>query len=218
MKNSRGGFFFVFEGIDGAGKSTQAGLLLSHLLRRGYEVEVYREPGGTFLGERLRELLLSPAYTDLEPSAEALLYAGARAQLVATKIRPAMVAGRVVINDRFGDSTLAYQGFGRGLSLDLLFHVNHLATGGLMPHLTFLLDIPPEFARKRLKRDADRLEQETISFFQRVREGYLLLAGKRPDSYLVLDACCPGEEIHRQVVARVEVLMSEVIAGNNRSQ
>lgn len=218
MKSNSKGFFFVFEGIDGAGKSTQAGLLLSHLLRQGYEVEVYREPGGTFLGESVRELLLNPANIDLEPSTETLLYASARAQLVAAKIRPALAAGRIVINDRFGDSTLAYQGFGRGLNLDLLYRVNYLATGDLRPHLTFLLDISPELAKTRLKGDIDRLEQETIPFFRRVREGYLLLAEKQPDSYLVLDACCSKEEIHRQVVARLEVLMSEVAAGNNRSQ
>lgn len=218
MNGGTKGLFLVFEGIDGSGKSTQAGLLADALTQRGFKVDIFREPGGTSLGESIRRLLLDEANSNLEPSAETLLFAGARAQLVAGKIRPAIEAGRIVINDRFEDSTFAYQGFGRGLALEILSHINHLATGGLKANMTFLLDIAPELARKRLQRDEDRLEQEAISFFQRVRKGYLSLAGNKPGSCLVLDASRSIQDIHSQIIKTAEEVIGETTAGSNRSQ
>ncbi|HAG10888.1 MAG TPA: dTMP kinase [Desulfotomaculum sp.] len=212
MKENKRGLFFVFEGIDGAGKSTQAELLAGALLRSGREVETYRDPGGTPLGENVREMLLDKsACPDLSFAAEALLYAAARAQLAAGRIGPAMAMGRTVISDRFGDSTIAYQGYGRGLDVGLLTRVNDLATGGLTPDLTFLLDLSPELSKKRIAGEADRLEQEETPFFRRVREGYLFLAGQRPGAYHVLDAMLSKEEIHRRVIEAVEVFTGEVL-------
>jgi len=200
------GLFIVFEGIDGAGKSTQVKMLAEALVRRGCGVEVCRDPGGTKLGEQIREMLLD-SVDGIAPPAEALLYAASRAQLASEVIRPALRQGKVVIGDRFSDSTLAYQGFGRGLPVDLLRQVNKLADGELAPDLTILLDLPPEMIRERLAGRRDRLEKEAVSFFQRVRQGYLTLAGEQPEGYLVLDSCLPAEEIHRQVLGKVEDLL-----------
>lgn len=219
MREIKRGLFFVFEGIDGAGKSTQAALLAGALQRSGREVETYRDPGGTPLGENVREMLLDKsAYPCLSPAAEALLYAAARAQLAACKIGPALAMGRIVIGDRFGDSTISYQGFGRGIDVGLLTRVNDLATGGLIPDLTFLLDISPELSKKRIVGEADRLEQEKASFFRRVREGYMSLAIQRPGAYHILDASLNKDEIHRRVVEAVEVFTGEVIQRNLRAE
>jgi len=219
MKEIKRGLFFVFEGIDGAGKSTQAALLAAALLNSGRQVETYRDPGGTPLGEDLREMLLNKsAYPDLSHAAETLLYAAARAQLAAEKIRPALDAGRIVIGDRFGDSTIAYQGFGRGIDIGLLTRVDDLATGGLTPDLTFLLDLSPELSKKRVVGEADRLEQESVSFFRRVREGYLSLAGKRQGAYRIIDALLEKEKIHRRVVEAIEEFTGEVIQRNLRAE
>ncbi|HAU32238.1 MAG: Thymidylate kinase [Desulfotomaculum sp. 46_296] len=219
MKEIKRGLFFVFEGIDGAGKSTQAALLAAALLKSGREVETYRDPGGTSLGENVREMLLDKsAYPGMTPAAEALLYAAARAQLAADKIGPALAMGRIVVGDRFGDSTIAYQGFGRGLDVGLLTSVNDLATGGLTPDLTFLLDFPPELSKKRIVGEADRLEQEKTSFFGRVREGYLSLAKQRPGAYHVFDASLNKEEIHCRVVDAIEVFTGEVFQRNLRAE
>jgi dTMP kinase len=212
MKENKKGFFLVFEGIDGAGKSTQAALLAGALRKSGRDVETYRDPGGTPLGENVREMLLDKsAGPGLSPAAEALLYAAARAQLAADKIGLALARGRIVISDRFGDSTIAYQGFGRGLDIGILTGVNDLAAGGLTPDLTFLLDISPELSKKRIAGEADRMEQEKVSFFKRVREGYLRLAEQKPGAYLVLDALLDKYEIHRSIVEAVEVLTGEII-------
>ncbi len=198
------GLFIVFEGIDGAGKSTQIKMLADALARRGRDVAVCRDPGGTKLGEEIRKLLLNPE-SKIVPAAEACLYAASRAQLAADVIRPALNQGKIVIADRFSDSTLAYQGFGRGVPVELLRGINELAAGGLKADLTVLLDLPPELVRERLGSRADRLEKEAASFFQRVRRGYLTLAGERPENYLVLDARLPAEDIHRQVLHKIEV-------------
>ncbi len=211
MKGNKRGLFIVFEGIDGAGKSTQAELLAGALLKSGREVETYRDPGGTPLGENVRKMLLDKsACPDLSFVAEALLYAAARAQLAAARIGPALAGGRIVIGDRFGDSTIAYQGFGRGLDVGLLTRVNDLATSGLTPDITFLLDLSPELSKERIAGEADRLEQEKTSFFRRVREGYLFLSGQRPGAYHILDAMLGKEEIHHRVIEAVEVFTGEI--------
>jgi len=206
------GLFIVFEGIDGAGKSTQVKMLAAALSRRGCGVEVCRDPGGTKLGEQIREILLNSA-EKIAPPAEALLYTASRAQLAAEVILPALRQGKIVVGDRFSDSTLAYQGFGRGLPVDLLRRVNKLADGELAPDLTVLLDLPPEMITGRLAGRADRLEKEAAAFFERVREGYLALAGEKPERCLILDARRPAEEIQQQVLKEVENLLGSVPAG-----
>jgi dTMP kinase len=198
------GLFIVFEGIDGAGKTTQARLLATALIRRGHPVVLTREPGGTPVGEKIRSLLLDPVLAGLNPLAEALLYAGARAELVARIIRPALAQGRVVISDRFVDSSLAYQGYGRCLDLKELEQLNALATGGLVADLTVLLDMPAAGALARLAGRADRIERERQDFFDRVRRGYLQLVKRAPERYLVLDGRLDRRELHRQILKAVE--------------
>ncbi|AEG13686.1 Thymidylate kinase [Desulfofundulus kuznetsovii DSM 6115] len=198
------GLFIVFEGIDGAGKTTQARLLATALIRRGHPVVLTREPGGTPVGEKIRSLLLDPVLAGLNPLAEALLYAGARAELVARIIRPALAQGRVVISDRFVDSSLAYQGYGRCLDLKELEQLNALATGKLVADLTVLLDMPAAGALARLAGRADRIERERQDFFDRVRRGYLQLVKRAPERYLVLDGRLDRRELHRQILKAVE--------------
>ncbi len=176
--------FITFEGPEGCGKTTQAQVLFHRLQARGYPVALLREPGGTALGERIREILLHAADVPLSPHAEALLFAASRAQFVTEAIRPRLAAGMVVLCDRFADSTLAYQGYGRGLDLAALQAVLDFATGGLLPDLTFLLDLPAEEGLRRKQQnellsglpDWDRFEQEQVAFHRRVREGYLRMA------------------------------------------
>jgi len=177
--------FITLEGGEGVGKTTQQALLAERLQREGYACVSTREPGGTALGEALRELLLHG--DPLTPLAELLLYAADRAEHVNKVIAPALAVGQVVICDRFTDSTLAYQGYGRGLDLQQVRQLNHLATGGLQPHLTLWLDLPPEvgLARSGL---ADRLEQERLEFHRRVHQGFQALAAAEPQRIVRIDA------------------------------
>lgn len=197
--------FIVFEGVDGSGKSTQLSLINKYLTEKNIPTYTTREPGGTPVGEKIRELLLDPNFSEIQSRTEALLYAAARAQLVAQVIRPQLEQGTVVLCDRYIDSTLAYQGYGRGMEIDFLASINHLGTGGLAPRLTILLDLPPEegLTRSRKDRPADRLEKESLEFYRRVRGGYLELASKNPQNYLVLDAKLPVEELHRHICQAV---------------
>jgi len=196
------GKFIVFEGIDGAGKTTQMKLLAGFLQNNGIPVLCTREPGGTRIGGRLRELLLDPAYQDISHRTEAFLYAADRAQHVTEIIRPALSSGVTVLCDRFVYSTLAYQGWGRGMDMALLLQLNGLATGGLVPDAVVLLDITvPEGMRRVLgQRAPDRLEGEKHAFFQRVREGYLEQAASFPKIFRVLQGDGAVEEVHRHIV------------------
>ncbi len=179
-------FFITFEGIEGCGKSTQVGLLAQRLTARQTSVLTTREPGGCPIANAIRQILLSPANTALVPRAELLLYAAARAQHVAEVVVPALQQGSIVICDRFTDATLAYQGFGRGLDLDLIHTLNQVATGGVMPDLTLLLDMPPTEGLKRaIQRNTEsalnheeRFEMESLDFHEKVRSGYLQLASQ----------------------------------------
>lgn len=194
----------TLEGPDGSGKTTQARLLARWLQEQGYPVTLLREPGGTAIGERIREVLHDPAHTGMSPWTEAFLYCAARAQLVAEVIRPALAAGQTVLCDRYADSTLAYQGYGRGLDLEALRLVLHLATGGLTPDLTFCLDILPEEGLARRQRGGgewNRLDQETVEFHRRVRAGYLELAGREPRRWIVVDAARPVESVQADLRA-----------------
>ena len=182
------GFFITFEGIEGCGKSTQLELLKAHLEKKGRAVFSVREPGGTLLGERVRSVLLNGTEEGIDPWAELFLYEACRAQLVAKVIRPALAQGKVVLCDRFFDSTLAYQGFGRGLDVEKIEGLNALATGGLVPDLTFLVDCAEEVGLKRawarINASAgareDRFEKEELAFHRRVRDGFLEIARAAP--------------------------------------
>jgi len=196
------GLFIVFEGIDGCGKTTQVKMLAERFNKLGQDVVVTREPGGTRIGGQIRKLLLHPANGEITHRAEALLYAADRAQHVGEKILPALHAGKTVICDRFTDSTLAYQGGGRGVDRDFLGCLNELAAPKVSPNLVFVLDMPPEVAMKRLagkKSAVDRLEAEDLQFYNRVRETYLVLARHSPARCKVINAQMTVEEVHRQV-------------------
>ena len=191
------GLFVTFEGGEGTGKSTQLERLERRLRQRGLDPLVTREPGGTPLAEGIRELLLDPV---LRPSAmtEALLMEAARAELVANLIRPALAAGRIVLCDRYDDSTLAYQGGGRGLDAELLRALNRAATGGLKPGLTLLFDLDPAAGLARRARSAssvNRLDREPEAFHARVRARYLELAAAEPGRFVVLDGALPPERL-----------------------
>jgi dTMP kinase len=205
--------FITFEGIEGSGKSTQLGLTAGRL---GARAVVTKEPGGTAIGRALREVLLDPASRDLTPMAELLLYFADRAQNVAEVVRPGLDEGRVVLCDRYVESSLAYQGWGRGLSREAILSLAELATGGLRPDLIVLLDLPVEEGLARVGRRGshDRLESEKGTFHQRVREGYLELMEAEPERWLRLDATAePGT-----VFARLwEALEARNLTGGRES-
>jgi dTMP kinase len=197
--------FITFEGPDGGGKTTQIGLLAAVLEARGVAVVRTREPGGDFVGERVREILLraAPEESPLTPEAELFLFAAARAQNVAGVVRPALRAGKVVLCDRFTDSTVAYQGFGRGWPLEVVRQVNQIAAGGLAPDRTFLLDIAPEAGLARQgEGDKDRLDRESLEFHQRVRSGFLSIAGAEPNRVVVIDASRAPQSVATEILER----------------
>jgi dTMP kinase len=202
------GLFVVFEGGEGAGKSTQVRRLADVLMADGYDVVVTREPGATAVGARIRALLLDPA-TVLSPRAEALLYAADRAHHVAEVIRPALARGAVVLSDRYVDSSLAYQGAGRALDADEVAELSRWATDGLRPALTVLLDVDPSLGLRRATGAPDRIEQESLGFHLAVLQGFLDLAGAEPHRYLVLPADDAVEGIHGAVLERVTPLLPE---------
>ncbi|MDR2862535.1 MAG: dTMP kinase [Puniceicoccales bacterium] len=202
------GSFITFEGGEGVGKSTQIAMLAAHIRAQGRSVRLVREPGGTALGEDVRHILKHAPYGNhLQPSSELLLFAASRAQLVSEIIRPALDAGETVLCDRFTDSTLVYQGCGRGLSADIIAVVNTFATGGLRPALTVLLDLPVSAGLERAQRRAssadvaapDRMETFDAPFYERVRTGYLALATAEPERFLVLDAAASPDAIAGQI-------------------
>lgn len=201
------GVLITLEGIDFSGKSLQGKLLYDRLVKewaggRPEFVLQFREPGGTRISERVREILLDPDLAEMHPVTELLLYSAARSQLVAEKIIPALRAGRVVLCDRFHDSSTAYQGYGREISLETVENAHAIATHGIRPDLTLVFDVDPEVAEKRqiqAGRRRDRMELEARQFYRRVREGYLAIAQKEPDRVVVL----PGEGDVEKIAAEV---------------
>jgi dTMP kinase len=198
------GLFITFEGGEGSGKSYQSRFLSNRLKRLAIPYVLIREPGGTQLGESIRHLLKRSPGVAISPLAELLLFNSSRSQLVADVIIPALNEDKIVICDRFSDSTVAYQTFGRGLDAEITEEVNRIATHGLKPHLTFLLDISPEvgLARKP-SRSHDRFEQEELAFHRRVREGFLKLAADKSSRWFVIDSMLPKKIISQQVWEKV---------------
>lgn len=195
--------FVTFEGVDGSGKSTQARLLAERLAAEGRDVLAIREPGGTALGERIRELLLGSG--QVADWAEAALFAAARAQLVAEVIRPALERGAAVVCDRYLDSSLAYQGIARGLGLERVLELNLTAVDGLLPDRTFLLLLDPAAAAARRGASTDRIERAGEAFLARVDAGYRELAARFPDRIVALDGGLPERELAERVVHELEV-------------
>lgn len=207
----RSGVFIAFEGGEGAGKSTQARLLAIWLRDHGYDVVSTQEPGATKIGMRLRAILLDKQHHGLSSRAEALLYAADRAEHVAAVINPALDRGAVVITDRYIDSSLAYQGAGRVLSVDEVARVNQWATDGLLPDLTIVLDVPAEVGLGRFATPADRIESEPREFHERVQRGFLQLAEAEPHRYVVIDGTLPQEEITKEIQRRVLTILPDPI-------
>ena len=199
-KPERKGYFISFEGNDGAGKSTQARFLAQRLVQCGYEVQLTREPGGSPMAEQIREILLSNANTDIKPVTEALLYAAARAQHVRDVIKPALDAGKIIISDRFVDSSIAYQGAGRGLGIERVRQMNAPAVDGVMPSATVFLALSPEAAEQRQHaRTKDRLELEGAEFHQRVADAYQSMIAAEPERFLVIQATGKKQETAEKV-------------------
>lgn len=195
--------FITFEGIDGSGKSTQMDLAVKYLESKGLECIKTRDPGGTDLGCKIREILLN--YDgDVAPLCELFLYLADRAQHVKQKIMPALEHGKVVLCDRYVDSTMAYQGYARGLGVEQILELNNIVAKSLMPKLTFIFDISTELSMQRVGGEKDRLESESESFHQKVRDGYLDLAKKFPERIVVIDASRSIEEINKDVIQVLE--------------
>jgi dTMP kinase len=208
------GLFITFEGIDGCGKSTQIDLLAGELRRRALDVVVTREPGGTVIGEAVRDVLVSDASVNIAPKAELLLIVGARAQHVAGLIKPALEAGQVVLSDRYTDSTVAFQGHGRGLDLEMIDRLNSFATGGLQPDVTIVFDIDPSVARARLRARPvggllGALDDEQADFHVRVRQAYLTLAEREHSRMHVIDASGAAGVTHAAVMGLVLPMLTE---------
>ncbi len=193
--------FLSLDGMDGSGKSTQIRLLVEHYAKSGKSIETFRDPGGTLLGEALREILLHRAEIPLSPKSEMLLYMASRAQLVAEQLRPALERANLVVCDRFLLSNVVYQGCAGGLDVDSIWDVGRIATGGLRPDLTIILDLPVELAIGRIERGFDRLESRGTEYFELVRQGYLTQVHRASDRAIVLDANRSPEAIHRDILA-----------------
>ena len=196
------GLFITFEGGDGCGKTTQIKLLDEYLKNKGYKTMLTREPGSIGLGEKVREILLN--YDgEVSPVCESFLFLADRAQNVDCIIRPALEEGTIVICDRHTDSSVAYQGYGRGLDIDRINMLNNIATSGLKPDLTIVLDVDVETSQARVGSEKDRMESAGIEFFERVRQGFLEIAKQEPDRVKVVDSKQSIEDIHKQILELV---------------
>jgi dTMP kinase len=209
---SKKGLLISFEGCEGSGKTTQADILSDRLSSMGYKIVRTREPGGTKTGEMIRGILQHDSSgEDIELATEALLFAASRAQMVKQVVDPALEAGELVISDRYVDSAVAYQGYGREMGPELIKSVNALAIDGTLPDVTFLLDIEVHAGMQRMRdrsiasgAEIDRIEREEMSFHQRVKEGYLEIAQASPDRFVIIDGSLPQEEIEKVIWGKVE--------------
>jgi dTMP kinase len=201
------GRFFSFEGPDGAGKTTMITKLESFLREKGFDVLSTREPGGVRIAEEIRSIILNPKHTEMDGRTEALLYAAARRQHLLEKIIPAIKSGKIVLCDRFVDSSLAYQGFARGLGIDEILQINQFAIDGYFPSLTIYFDIDPKIGLERIQknkqREINRLDMESLSFHYKVREGYLKIAERFSDRVMIIDASKPVDEVFAMTIAAV---------------
>lgn len=226
------GLFITLEGLEGSGKSTHAPRLAEHLRASGLSVLQTREPGGTTIGDQIRRMLLDDRHRNMKPVTEMLLFAASRAQFVREVVEPTLARGITVVSDRYVDASLAYQGFGRGIDREVVRQVNDVATGGLLPELTLLLDIEPSIGLGRVRvaqREegmkqvplaeaswwpipadrGDRLEQEKRAFYERVRAGFLQLARESPQRFVVIDAMGDFESVHQHIMRAVERFLAE---------
>lgn len=197
------GLFITFEGGDGCGKTTQIRLLDEYLQSKGYKTLVTREPGSKGLGVKLREILLN--YDgEVSPTCESFLFLADRAQHVDCIIKPALKEGTVVLCDRHTDSTVAYQGYGRGLDIEQIHRLNNIATGGLKPDLTIVLDVDVETSQQRVGKEKDRMESAGVEFFERVRQGFLEIAKQEPNRVKVVDSTKSIDSIHKEIVELIQ--------------
>ena len=206
------GFFITFEGTDGAGKTTQIERLTADLRQTGYDVCLTREPGGTPISEQIRDMLLNPDHSEMAAITELLLYAASRAQHVSEVIKPALEAGQIVISSRFADATVVYQGYGRGLDLERINRLNRIATDGVTPDVTFVLDLPVEIGLQRVQNSRgglDRLEREKIEFHRRLREGYQTIARQEPQRLKIIDAQVSPEQVYGQIQEAIQSLLEK---------
>ena len=206
------GFFITFEGTDGGGKTTQIQRLTADLRQAGYDICLTREPGGTPISEQIREILLNPDHSEMAPITELLLYAASRAQHVSEVIKPALEAGKVVISSRFADAMVVYQGYGRGLDLERIHHLNRIATDGVTPDVTFVLDLPVEIGLQRVQNSRgglDRLEREKIDFHRRLQEGYRTIAQQEPQRLKIIDAKVSPKRVYAQIQAIIQPLLQQ---------
>lgn len=202
------GKFFTVEGTDGSGKTTQYNLIADYLRDKGCDVVAARDPGGTKIGEDIRRIILDSVNSEMDNMTELMLYASSRAQLVAQVIKPAIERGSIVICDRFVDSNIAYQGFGRGMGTDLIRGINHAVTQGIEPDLTFFFDLPPGISMDRIGGSADRLESEPADFHKRVYEGYMHLCREYPERIRRIECIGGIEDVFDKVRALLDMQLA----------
>ncbi|RSD24522.1 dTMP kinase [Mesobacillus subterraneus] len=207
------GIFITIEGPDGSGKTTIIQMLAANLVNEGFEVVATREPGGIEIAEQIRKVILDPENTAMDPRTEALLYAAARRQHLAEKVKPALEKGKIILCDRFVDSSLAYQGFARGLGIDEVYSINQFAIEDMMPKLTLYFDVAPEVGLERINknkgREVNRLDLEKLEFHQKVREGYLILSNRFSDRIVQIDASKDLETVYNQAEAKIKELLNK---------
>lgn len=202
------GIFITIEGPDGSGKTTIINMLADNLQKEGFEVVATREPGGIEIAEQIRQVILDRDNTAMDPRTEALLYAAARRQHLAEKVKPALEKGKIILCDRFVDSSLAYQGYARGLGIDEVYSINEFAIEDMMPQLTLYFDLAPELGLERINknkgREVNRLDLENLEFHQKVREGYMILADRFSDRIVKIDASGELEAVYKDAEARIK--------------
>ncbi|WP_404330635.1 dTMP kinase [Mesobacillus maritimus] len=205
------GLFVSFEGPEGAGKTTIINMMIEQLKKEGFQVISTREPGGIEIAEQIREVILNKNNTAMDARTEALLYAAARRQHLVEKVKPALEIGNIILCDRFIDSSLAYQGFARGLGIDEVLTINQFAIEDMMPRMTFYFDLDPKIGLERIHkndgREVNRLDLENIEFHQKVREGYLLLADRYPERIVKIDASRPLQQVFEEAKGKLNEII-----------